>query len=267
MRRIRAIFFLLFISSTGNTNAQNVFIKQQLNNFTIDNKPYYFIGTNMWYANLLAMPDKNGGNRKRLIKELDFLKAQGITNIRVLVGAQGEHKMVNGINPVHPAIQTATGEYNEVVLEGMDFLLQELQKRGMYGVFFFSNNWEWSGGFLQYLNWHHKIDDATLAKKFTWDENRDIVSKFYSCSECMEDYRSFVKMIVNHTNKLTGRKYSSEPAIMAWEIANEPRPMRPYAIDAYKEFLLTTSALIKKSDTNHLLTIGVEGYMGTENIA
>ncbi|MEI9958912.1 MAG: hypothetical protein WDM90_21950 [Ferruginibacter sp.] len=64
----------------------------------------------------------------------------------------------------------------------------------------------------------------------------------------MEDYWSFVNMVLSHTNKLTGKKYNNEPGIMAWEIANEPRPMRPYAIEGYKNFLLKTSADDKKLD-------------------
>jgi mannan endo-1,4-beta-mannosidase len=263
---IATYFLVFFISLNSPVRAQNNFVKQQQNRFTINNQPYYFIGANMWYANLIAMPDNKGGNRERLIKELDFLRSKGVNNIRVLIGAQGEGKIINGIQPVHPALQIATGKYNDDILDGMDFLLQALQQRNMYGVFFFTNNWEWSGGFLQYLNWHNKIDDITLAKKFTWDENRDLVSPFYSCTACMEDYWGFVNMVLKHSNKLTGKKYIDEPAIMSWEIANEPRPMRPYAINSYKIFLQQTSALIKKSDSNHLLTLGVEGYMGTENI-
>ena len=73
----------------------------------VGNKPYHFVGANMWYANVMAMPDNKGGNRKRLLKELDFLQQQGVTNIRVLIGAQGQGKLVNGVNPVHPALQTA----------------------------------------------------------------------------------------------------------------------------------------------------------------
>ena len=261
------IYFLIFSVIVFKSNtAQQVFIKQQQNQLMLNNKTYHFIGTNMWYANLLAMPDNKGGNRKRLVKELDFLKQNGITNIRVLIGSQGENKLVNGVNPVHPAVQTAPGIYNTDLLLGMDFLLQQLQKRNMYGVFFFSNNWEWSGGFLQYLNWHNKIDDSTLSKKYTWDENRDLTSQFYGCTECKEDYWAFVKMIVQHTNIITKKKYTDETAIMAWEIANEPRPMRPYAISAYKDFLKQTAALIKQADSNHLLTIGTEGYMGTESM-
>ena len=255
-----AVFF------SGLLTAQNNFVQQQQNRLMINHQPYRFIGTNMWYANLLAMPDNKGGNRKRLVKELDFLKRQGVNNIRVLIGAQGQNKVVNGINPVHPALQIAPAKYNDDILDGMDFLLQQLEKRKMYGVFFFSNNWEWSGGFLQYLNWHNKISDATLAKKYSWDEYRDIVSRFYTCNECMEDYRDFVKHILQRKNKLTLKKYTGETAIMAWEIANEPRPMRTNAIDAYKDFLKKTSAFIKKADPNHLITLGAEGYMGTENL-
>lgn len=262
----RIYFIILAFLAFKNTDAQQSFIKQRQNQFVLNNKSYHFIGTNMWYANLLAMPDNKGGDRKRLIKELDFLQQQGVTNIRVLIGSQGENKKVNGVTPVHPALQTAPGKYNTALLQGMDFLLQQLQKRKMYGVFFFSNNWEWSGGFLQYLNWHNKIDDSTLAKKYTWDENRDLTSQFYGCRECKEDFWAFVKMILQHTNAVTGKKYYNEPAIMAWEIANEPRPMRPYAINDYKDFLKKTSALIKHADTNHLLTLGTEGYMGTENM-
>lgn len=219
----------------------------------------------MWYASIIAMANK-GGDRKRLIKELDFLKQQGINNLRILIGAQGQGKLVNAVDPVHPAMQTAPAVYNEATLDGMDYLLQQLNKRKMYGVFFFSNNWEWSGGFLQYMNWHNKIDDNTMAKKFTWDENRDITSQFYSCTECMDDYYAFVKMVLDRTNKLTGKKYIDEPAIMAWEIANEPRPMRPYAIEGYKKFLQAATAIIKSADKNHLVTLGAEGYMGTENM-
>lgn len=262
----KIVLFIVLIFTLKEATAQQNFIKRRQNHFMLNNQPYHFIGTNMWYANLLALPDDEGGDRKRLTKELDFLQKQGVRNIRVLAGAQGDHKMINAVMPVHPALQTAPGEYNTNLMKGMDFLLQQLQKRKMTAVFFLSNNWEWSGGFLQYLNWYGKIDDSTLAKKYTWDENRDLTSRFYDCKECKEDYWAFVKMILHRTNTLTGKKYINEPAIMSWEIANEPRPMRPYAINSYKDFLKSTSALIKAIDNNHLLTIGTEGYMGTENM-
>ena len=72
--------------------------------------------------------------------------------------------------------------------------------------------------------------------------------------------------IIGRTNKLTGKKYADDPAIMAWEIANEPRPMRPAANDAYRRWIASASAAIKAKDRRHLVTIGHEGRIGTQDI-
>jgi mannan endo-1,4-beta-mannosidase len=53
---------------------------------------------------------------------------------------------------------------------------------------------------------------------------------------------------------------------MAWELANEPRPMRPVANADYKKWIADVAAVIKAKDKNHLVTIGHEGFMGTEDI-
>ncbi len=53
---------------------------------------------------------------------------------------------------------------------------------------------------------------------------------------------------------------------MAWELGNEPRPMRPFANDDYKKWIADVAAMIKAKDKNHLVTIGHEGCMGTENL-
>jgi mannan endo-1,4-beta-mannosidase len=54
----------------------------------------------------------------------------------------------------------------------------------MRAVISFSNNWEWSGGFQQYLIWNRVISDEWLTRKPTWDELRDLTAKFYSCDPC-----------------------------------------------------------------------------------
>ena len=265
MNRFSKLFFLL---ATGcmflSAGAQQKFVTVKKQQFFINGKPYRYAGVNMWYATLLAAG--NDAGKQRLVKELDFLQQNGVNNIRVLIGSQDGTKKINGVLPVHPAAQTAKATYDETILQGMDFLLQQLEKRKMYGVFYFSNNWEWSGGFLQYLNWNKQLDDTTMAKKLEWENYRDIVSRFYSCSGCMEDYFSFVKKVLQRTSSISKKKYSESPAVMAWEIANEPRPMRPAAVTAYKNFIQKSAALTRSLDKNHLITTGVEGYIGTENI-
>ncbi len=52
-------------------------------------------------------------------------------------------------------------------------------------------------------------------------------------------------------------------AIMAWELANEPRPGRnKYWLDEYYRWIKTTSQFIHNIDPNHLVTTGNEGLMG-----
>lgn len=262
------LFFLFLCSffSFRVSASEQPFVALRGASFTISGKPYYYIGTNYWYGGLLALEKDPKRGKERLKKELDFLKSQGVTNLRVLVGSEGKG-LVNGVERVKPVLQPEQGRFDMEVLEGLDYLLYEMGKRKMYAVCFLSNNWEWSGGFLQYLNWNNVISDSTMRSKMNWDDLRDNTSKFYSCKPCQGDYERQLKLILNHTNKYTGRQYKSEPAIMAWEIANEPRPMRPAAVEAYKQWTSSVASLIKSIDGNHLVTLGTEGIMGTEESA
>ncbi len=229
----------------------------------LDGKPYYYVGTNYWYGSYLGLQKDKKRGVERLQKELDFLKTNGVVNLRVLVGVEGTGQ-INGVQRVKPALQPKKGVFDETKLQGLDLLLQELNKRNMKAVLFLSNNWEWSGGFLQYLNWNGQIADSVMQRKLNWDELRDYTSKFYSCRPCKESYLEQVRLVVNRTNKLTNRKYINDPAIMAWELGNEPRPMRPSANEDYKNWIANVAAYIKSVDRNHLVTIGHEGSMATD---
>ncbi|MFD2284967.1 hypothetical protein ACFSOV_02520 [Pedobacter petrophilus] len=122
-------------------NAQQAFVKQTAQKFTIAKKPYYFIGANYWYGGLLALEKDPAKGKKRLISELDFLKSRGINNLRVLVGAEGEGK-INGVDRVKPALQPKHQAFDAAILNSLDFLLMEMAKRKMYAVLYLSNNWE-----------------------------------------------------------------------------------------------------------------------------
>jgi mannan endo-1,4-beta-mannosidase len=208
--------------------------------------------------------EKRGKDRLRT--ELDFLSAAGISNLRVMVGAEGSG-MINGVQRVSPPLQPQKGVFNVKNLGALDLLLSEMGKRKMTAVLFFSNNWEWSGGFLQYLNWNGRIPDSTVQRKLSWDEMRDNVSAFYTCKPCTDDYKKAVSIVLARTNSVTGKRYSEDPTILAWELANEPRPMRPASNAAYKVWIRDVAAYIKSRDRNHMVTIGHEGEMGTESIS
>lgn len=259
-----ALSLIVLVVSAPLSAQTTSFVSVKNHKFYAGLKPYYYIGSNYWYGSLLGLEkDKNKGV-ERLRRELDFLKANGVDNLRLMAGAEGSG-MINGVVRVGPPLQPGQGKFDANILEGLDLVLAEMGKRGMKAIVFFSNNWEWSGGFQQYLIWNDLVPDEQKTKKLEWEELRDLVSKFYTCEPCKKDYNRQVNFVLNRTNKFTKKKYTEDPAIMAWELANEPRPMRPVANDNYKRWISDVAAMIKAKDKNHLVTIGHEGYMGTES--
>lgn len=123
---------LLFIAACNKNSVVNPFVKVENGHFTVAGKPYYYIGTNFWYGAILGS-EGQGGNRDRLLKELDLMKTHGIDNLRVLVGADRP----NGIqNRVTPNLQPQPGVYNDTLLVGLDFLLTEMGKRNLKAILF-----------------------------------------------------------------------------------------------------------------------------------
>jgi mannan endo-1,4-beta-mannosidase len=264
----RCLFILLLTgfsiawSGCDTQQKQDAFVTVQNGLFYLNDNPHYFKGINYWYAGLLGLTPEG---KERLKTELDFLKAQQVNNLRVMAAAEGTG-LITGKIRVEPAFQPEAGQFDERLLEGLDFLLDELNKRDMKAVLFLSNNWEWSGGFLQYLNWGGIMPDSILQRPLSWDENRDWVKQFYSCVACVNLYEKQIQKIIGRTNSINGKPYKDDPAIFAWQLANEPRPMRPEAIDAYISWTEKTSAFIKSLDNRHLVSTGSEGYMGVENM-
>jgi len=265
IRFVIAVLLFLVSLSPQILAQKTSFVSVKGHQFYVKNKPYYFIGTNYWYGSLLGLEKDRKKGIERLRKELDFLKASGVTNLRLMAGAEGSG-MINGVLRVGPPLQPEQGKFDENILDGLDLVLSEMGKREMKAVVFFSNNWEWSGGFQQYLIWNDLVPEALKTRKLTWDEQRDIVTKFYTCSRCKESYDRQVNLILNRTNKYSKKKYAEDPAIMAWELANEPRPMRPAANAAYQKWISDVAAMIKAKDKNHLVCIGHEGLIGTESL-
>ena len=256
---------LLIILSIVIKKSHSQFVQQRSGQFLLNERPYYYIGANYWYGAFLGLEKNKTKGIARLRKELDFLKGEGITNLRLLAAVEG-NGTINGVQRVQPALQKFQGKFDINFLKGLDILLDEMGKRNMKAVLYLSNNWEWSGGFLQYVNWNGLLPDSIMKRKLNWNEYRDYVSNFYSCNACKEAYNKQLDIILNRTNSVSNKKYKDDPSIMAWELANEPRPMRSSANENYKQWISSAAAYIKLKDKNHLVTTGVEGEMGTESL-
>jgi len=258
---LKQLIFFLMLSLATTLHAQP-FISVKGTQLMKGEQAYYFTGTNLWYGINLASKGR-GGDRPRLLRELDQLKSMGITNVRLMASSEGPDETATG--RMFPAMQNAPGIYNNELLEALDFILVELAKREMYAVLCLNNFWPWSGGMAQYYAWSKKksIPYPPVTGNNEWSTYMEFTSKFYSNWKAKRYFRKHLKVIINRTNSISGKAYKDDPTIMAWELCNEPRGMdKP---QAYRRWIRKTAGLIKKWDSKHLITIGSEGNTAAPN--
>lgn len=237
------------------------FVTVQNGEFVRDGEKVTFVGTNFWYGPIIASEGR-GGDRYRLHRELDTLKAIGVTNLRILVGSDGPEGVAYKVEPV---LQLEPGVYNDTLLRGLDYLLDQMAQRDMHAVLYFNNSWEWSGGYGQYLEWAG--DGKALLPSVDGYENYvDHVSRFVKNEKAKQLYYDHVKNIVTRTNTITGKAYKDDPTIFSWQIGNEPRAFARDSVTkaAFADWMCTSAGLIKSLDPNHMVSSGSEGLYGCE---
>lgn len=251
---------LFLLGACAPKPAEHSFIKVNADGqFVRDGKPYYFVGANFWYGAILGS-EGEGGNRERLHKEPDFLKSIGINNLRVLVGADGE----NGIKTrVEPSLQVAPGVYNDTILAGLDYFMNELRERDMTAVLYLNNSWEWSGGYSVYLQWSGH-GDAVVPAVDGWPAYMEYVKQFPQSDSAKALFANHVNYIVSRTNRYNQIKYVDDPTIMSWQIGNEPRAFSDENKEPFARWMADVAAQIKSLDPNHMVSSGSEGSWGCE---
>ncbi len=122
--------------------------------------------------------------------------------------------------------------------------------RGLRLILTLTNNWPDFGGMPQYVKWF-----GLPAK-----------NAFYRSQAAKQAYQNWVEQLVTRRNPLTGRLYRDEPAILAWELSNEPRcetddgqPLGD-GVETLIAWVDEMSRFIRSLDANHLIAVGDEGY-------
>lgn len=264
MKRIAYLYVVMalaaLIGCQSNQAEKDIeFVTTRDGRFYRGDTEYKFIGANFWYGAVLAS-EGQGGNRERLQKELDLMQEVGITNVRVLVGGEGPDTVASHVVPV---LQPEPGVYNDTILQGLDYLIAELEKREMTAVLFLNNSWEWSGGYGAYLEW---AGCGPVPDWSDWTIAQNYHCQFVKNDSAKAMAERHVRFIVSRTNTVTGKPYSESPAIMAWELANEPRAFARDSVTkvCFAEWVEAQAKLIKSLDSNHLVTTGSEGLEGCE---
>jgi mannan endo-1,4-beta-mannosidase len=239
------------------------FVRVEGKRFVLGNQPYCFVGFNFWHGAYLGSNVIPSG-QERLVRELDLLKSYGIDNLRVMASSEQSVMKMS----VVPAFQFMPGEYNEDLLTGLDFMLDEMSRRDMKAILVLNNYWQWSGGMAQYVNW--ASGDSIIDPDATgnWRGFMNFSAGFYYNGVARDYFFKYVEHVIKRKNSINHKYYFRDPAIMSWELANEPRP-HPQSLQnkglltGYYKWIDSTARFIHSLAPNQLVTTGSEGLAGS----
>lgn len=205
------------------------FVGRRGHNFTLRNGVFYFAGTNNYYLHYASqfMID-------------DVLKnavAMGLPVMRMWGFLDGNAS--NGF-----VMQPTPGVYPEDGYERFDYTVWQAGLLGLKLVVVLVNNWDDFGGMDQYVNW------------FGGTGHDD----FYTNPDIKAAYKNYVRHFLHRRNRYTGHIMLDEPAIMTWELANEPRCQSDVSGDTLFNWVREMSFFIKSMDHQHLVSVGDEGW-------
>lgn len=207
--------------------------------------PYYFCGANVYYLMTRAADPNTRGD---VITVLDDLEAAGVTVVRTWAFNDGPDQW--------NALQPSPGVFDERVFRALDLVVYEAGRRGLRLLFNLINFWEDYGGMKQYVRW-------SRAARGLPDSDAE-AAQFYEDGWCRAVYGGFIKTLLLRINTITDVVYKDDPTILGWGLANEPQcRLDPGGergtIAAWAEW---AAKLIKRIDTNHLVFMDCEGFLG-----
>jgi len=251
----------LAIGTARAATAAPGFVRREGIGLMRDGRPWRHTGANAWY---LAWLGADPAGRARLGRELDRLQAIGVRNVRLLAWAEEGPLRAS----VTPGFVNRAGQRNAALLIGLDHAMAELARRDMTGVLYLTNNWEWSGGMMTRL-WYetgHYLDNNDPAHP--WPAFPDAAAQFYANRPAVARFFDDVRALVGRVNSVTGRAYRDDPAILSWQLCNEPRPgvspeVMARVLPDYYAWIDATAELIRSIDPNHLVSLGMEGTIAS----
>jgi len=221
------------------------FVKRCGNQFVLNNKAFYFTGSNTYY---LHYKDIEYGTPK----VFEIAKKHNLSVIRTWAFMDEAYIQddvyYTSFNNATREIEVNNGENG---LQRLDRVIALAEKYGIRLILTLTNNWADFGGMEQWV------------RDFGFTEHY----QFYTEPEIKKSFKKYIKTLINRTNTVTGKKYKNDGTIFAWELANEPRC---WGTNMGKNEKCTTktitkwademSTYIKKLDKNHMVATGEEGF-------
>ena len=114
----------------------------------------------------------------------------------------------------------------------LDSLVHLAEQYGYRLILPLVNYWDDLGGMRTYLGW--LFPGQNLA-----------VEEFYKRPEARAAFKNWVACVLNRRNSITGTLYRDSPAILAWELANEPRCPNPSGRELLLDWVRDMSQFLK----------------------
>ncbi|CAM0877524.1 unnamed protein product [Alopecurus aequalis] len=154
-------------------------------------------------------------------------------------------------------LQSSPGVYHEDMFQGLDFVIAEASRHGIYLLLCLTNNFDDFGGKRQYVQWAR--EDLTGVGG---SHNLTSADDFFNSTLVKSYYKNHVQTVLTRVNTVTGVAYKDDPAIFGWELMNEPRCNAEPTGTLVQSWVEEMSPYLKTIDVNHLVTAGLEGFYG-----
>ncbi|TLS26802.1 hypothetical protein PpBr36_04116 [Pyricularia pennisetigena] len=233
--------------------AQPGFVSVEGEKFKLDGKDFYFAGTNAYYFPFSGSEtDVENGMKQAKKAGLNVVRTWGFNDKNRTTNPNGLPQYNADSNPT---FQYFNGNQDSTIdVTPFDKVVNAATKTGMKLVVALTNNWADYGGMDVYtVNYGGKYhDDSPIPA---------LHPQFYRVPQIKDAFKRYIRAMVT--------RYADSAAIMAWEIANEPRcgadsvrnlPRGPSCTpDTITQWIDEMSTFIKSLDSKHLVTWGGEG--------
>ncbi|KAJ3046444.1 hypothetical protein HK097_000854 [Rhizophlyctis rosea] len=218
--------------------------------FCLDGKPWSFAGANTYdvftYGSGSGATETQFMDKTKIDRHFDNLKRNGVMVLRTWMFS---HETWHGF-------EITKGVYNEDQFALFDYVIEAARRTGIKLIPVFENYWEAYGGIDTRLEWEGLTGGHPGRAQF-FDKTK--------CPGCFESYKNYVKYALNRVNHYSNIAYKDDPAIMAWELMNEPRYQDVSAQEnksgtTLRKWVDEMGAFIKSIDSNHLLGTGLEAH-------
>jgi mannan endo-1,4-beta-mannosidase len=232
------------------------FVQARNGRFTIDGKPFRFVG-----ANVAVM--YRDDDRAKMPETLRQAAQHGIKVVRVWASGEGGP---NDVKPIGPdfndwprthSFRNKPDEWNEAEFVFLDQVLAEAAKNHLRVQLCLANWWRDTGGVSQYLRWsgiNGADDDA-----YPYGLNLEKAMLFYSNETARSLYRAQVEKIATRRNTVTGGLYKDDPTIFGYELINEAQCLTGRWSER-RSWLSEMSNYLRSLDPDHMIAPGEWGY-------